>query len=94
MYFWEKEQYAELIDIEDICKLTDKVQLIEPLIKSSSTFYHLQVNLFAELVERLLEEGKLSLNNPEEFHKLYPNKVKTTVARLAGLESLRNFLRK
>ena len=62
------------------------------MIKSTSAFHHLQVNLFAELVEQLLEEGKLSLSDPEEFHRKYPGRPKSTVVKLAGLQGLKRFL--
>ena len=45
-------------------KLTDKIQLVSATVKSASAFYHLQVNIFLELVEELLEVGRLSINNP------------------------------
>ena len=59
--------------------LTKKMQLVASLIKSASAFYHLQVNLFIDLVERLIEEGKLSLYQPNEFRMEYPGKAKTTI---------------
>ena len=69
------------------------MQLIAPLIKSELAFYHIQVNLFIDLVERLLEEGKLCLYKPDEFHKEYPEKAKTTISQLAALEGLKRHLR-
>ena len=92
-YLWEYEKYAHLISVEEQTKLNNKIKLVADSVTSAKTIYYLQVNLFHELVEELLEIGRLSVNNIDKFHQKYPGLHRTTISDLADLEQLGKILR-
>ena len=72
--------------------MNNKIKLVADSVTSSTTIYYLQVNLFHELVEELLEAGRLSVNNIDKFRARYPGQSRTTISDLAELEQLDKML--